>query len=88
MKVVIVGSGYVGLITGVCFSEIGIDVACVDINSNKIDNLNKGIISIYEPSLKEMITRNMKKRRLNFTTNIEEALQYSKVLFISVGTSR
>jgi UDPglucose 6-dehydrogenase len=49
------------LITGVCFSEIGIDVACVDINSNKIDNLNKGIISIYEPSLKEMITRNMKK---------------------------
>jgi UDPglucose 6-dehydrogenase len=60
MKVVIVGSGYVGLITGVCFSEIGIDVACVDINSNKIDNLNKGII-FHLPSLKEMITRNMKK---------------------------
>ncbi|MDG2431840.1 UDP-glucose/GDP-mannose dehydrogenase family protein [Flavobacterium sp.] len=86
MKIVIVGSGYVGLVTGACFSEVGIDVTCVDIDRNKIDNLNKGIIPIYEPGLEEMITRNMKKGRLSFTTNIAEALVDSEVLFISVGT--
>lgn len=86
MKIVIVGSGYVGLVTGACFSEVGIEVACVDIDRNKIDNLNKGIIPIYEPGLEEMITRNMKKGRLSFTTNIAEALKDAEVLFISVGT--
>lgn len=86
MKIVIVGSGYVGLVTGACFSEVGIDVTCVDIDSNKIDNLNKGIIPIYEPGLEDMITRNMKKGRLSFTTNIEAALKEAEVLFISVGT--
>jgi UDPglucose 6-dehydrogenase len=86
MKVTIVGSGYVGLVTGACFSEVGIDVVCVDIDSKKIDNLNKGIIPIYEPGLEDMITRNMKKGRLVFTTNIAEALIDSEVLFISVGT--
>jgi UDPglucose 6-dehydrogenase len=86
MKIVIVGSGYVGLVTGACFSEVGIDVTCVDIDRNKIENLNKGIIPIYEPGLEEMITRNMKKGRLNFTTNIAEALTDAEVLFISVGT--
>lgn len=86
MKIVIVGSGYVGLVTGACFSEVGIDVTCVDIDRNKIDNLNKGIIPIYEPGLEEMITRNMKKGRLSFTTDIATALVDSEVLFISVGT--
>ncbi len=86
MKVTIVGSGYVGLVTGACFSEVGIDVTCVDIDQKKIENLNNGIIPIYEPGLEEMITRNMKKGRLGFTTNIAEALEDSEVLFISVGT--
>jgi UDPglucose 6-dehydrogenase len=86
MKVTIVGSGYVGLVTGACFSEVGINVVCVDIDSKKIDNLNNGIIPIYEPGLEDMITRNMKKGRLAFTTNIAEALIDSEVLFISVGT--
>ncbi|MEZ7506173.1 UDP-glucose/GDP-mannose dehydrogenase family protein [Flavobacterium sp. Arc2] len=86
MKIVIVGSGYVGLVTGACFSEVGIDVTCVDIDRTKIDNLNKGIIPIYEPGLEEMITRNMKKGRLSFTTDIAAALVDSEVLFISVGT--
>jgi UDPglucose 6-dehydrogenase len=86
MKVTIVGSGYVGLVTGACFSEVGINVVCVDIDSKKIDNLNKGIIPIYEPGLEEMLMRNMKKGRLSFTTNIAEAIKDSEVLFISVGT--
>jgi UDPglucose 6-dehydrogenase len=86
MKITIVGSGYVGLVTGACFSEVGIEVVCVDIDSNKIDNLNKGIIPIYEPGLEEMITRNMKKDRLKFTTSMPEALVDSQVVFISVGT--
>lgn len=86
MKIVIVGSGYVGLVTGACFSEVGINVTCVDIDQNKIANLNKGIIPIYEPGLEDMIARNMKKGRLSFTTNIAEALQDAEVLFISVGT--
>ena len=86
MKIVIVGSGYVGLVTGACFSEVGIDVTCVDIDQKKIENLNNGIIPIYEPGLEDMIVRNMKKGRLNFTTKIQEALEGAEVLFISVGT--
>jgi len=86
MKVTIVGSGYVGLVTGACFSEVGIDVICVDIDAKKIENLNNGIIPIYEPGLEEMIIRNMKKGRLNFTTNISGAVKESEVVFISVGT--
>lgn len=86
MKITIVGSGYVGLVTGACFSEVGINVTCVDIDQKKIENLNKGIIPIYEPGLENMITRNMKKGRLSFTTKIEQALEDSEVLFISVGT--
>jgi UDPglucose 6-dehydrogenase len=86
MKLTIIGSGYVGLVTGACFSEVGIDVRCVDVDQNKIDNLNKGIIPIYEPGLENMIARNMDKGRLQFTTNISEAIKGSDVIFISVGT--
>jgi UDPglucose 6-dehydrogenase len=86
MKVVIVGSGYVGLVTGTCFSEVGIDVTCVDTDQKKIDNLNNGVIPIFEPGLEEMVHRNMKKGRLQFTTSIAEALVDCEVLFSAVGT--
>jgi UDPglucose 6-dehydrogenase len=86
MKIAIVGSGYVGLVTGTCFSEVGIEVTCVDIDKKKIDNLNNGIIPIYEPGLEEMVHRNMKKGRLRFTTSIAEALEDCEVLFSAVGT--
>jgi len=86
MKITIVGSGYVGLVTGTCFSEVGIDVTCVDIDQKKIENLKKGIIPIFEPGLEEMVHRNQKKDRLHFTTNIAEALIDCEVVFIAVGT--
>jgi UDPglucose 6-dehydrogenase len=86
MKIVIVGSGYVGLVTGACFSEVGIDVVCVDIDRKKIDNLNNGVIPIFEPGLEEMLLRNMKKGRLSFTTNIANAIKDCEVVFIAVGT--
>jgi len=86
MKVAIVGSGYVGLVTGTCFAEVGIEVTCVDIDQKKIDNLKNGIMPIYEPGLDEMVHRNMKKERLHFTTKIEEALEACEVIFSAVGT--
>ena len=86
MKVAIVGSGYVGLVTGTCFAEVGIDVVCVDIDQKKIENLKNGIIPIYEPGLEEMVHRNTKKGKLQFTTSIAEALEDCEVLFSAVGT--
>ena len=86
MKVTIVGSGYVGLVTGTCFAEVGIDVTCVDIDQKKIENLKNGIIPIYEPGLEDMVHRNMKKDRIKFTTNIAEALEDCEVIFSAVGT--
>ncbi|MCX6287278.1 MAG: UDP-glucose/GDP-mannose dehydrogenase family protein [Bacteroidetes bacterium] len=86
MKVAIVGSGYVGLVTGTCFAEVGIEVTCVDIDKKKIDNLNQGIIPIYEPGLEEMVHRNMKKGRLKCTTDLKEALVDCEVVFSAVGT--
>jgi len=86
MKVAIVGSGYVGLVTGTCFAEVGIEVMCVDVDTRKIENLKNGIIPIYEPGLEDMVHRNMKKGRLQFTTNISEALEDCEVLFTAVGT--
>lgn len=86
MKVAIVGSGYVGLVTGTCFAEVGIEVTCVDIDKKKIDNLNEGIIPIYEPGLEEMVHRNVKKGRLTFTTSLKDALVDCEVVFSAVGT--
>ncbi|HAM11246.1 MAG TPA: UDP-glucose 6-dehydrogenase, partial [Bacteroidales bacterium] len=86
MKIVIVGSGYVGLVSGTCFSEVGIDVVCVDVDKGKIEKLNNGIVPIFEPGLEEMLHRNMKKGRLSFTSDIAEALTDAEVLFIAVGT--
>jgi len=86
MKVAIVGSGYVGLVTGTCFAEVGIEVMCVDIDKKKIENLKNGVIPIYEPGLEAMVLRNMSKGRLQFTTDLSEALEDCEVLFTAVGT--
>lgn len=86
MKITIVGTGYVGLVTGACFSEVGIDVCCVDIDKKKIENLKKGIIPIYEPGLEEMVERNVSKGRLYFSTNLSECLDGVSVVFGAVGT--
>jgi UDPglucose 6-dehydrogenase len=86
MRIAVVGSGYVGLVTGTCFAEVGIDVTCVDTDQKKIENLNNGVIPIYEPGLEEMVHRNMNKGRLHFTTSIAEALKDCEVLFSAVGT--
>ncbi len=86
MKVTIVGTGYVGLVSGTCFAETGISVTCVDIDENKINNLNKGIVPIYEPGLETMITNNVEKDRLFFSTNLESSLQECDAVFIAVGT--
>lgn len=86
MKIAIVGTGYVGLVTGTCFSEVGVDVTCVDIDQKKIDNLNKGILPIYEPGLEEMVDRNVKKNRLHFSTSLKDSIKDVEVVFIAVGT--
>ena len=86
MKVAIVGTGYVGLVTGTCFAEVGMDVTCIDIDQNKIDNLHKGILPIYEPGLDEMVNRNVQKKRLHFSTNLKDSIQGAEVVFIAVGT--
>lgn len=86
MKIVVVGTGYVGLVTGTCFAEVGIDVTCVDIDQRKIDNLKKGIMPIYEPGLEEMVMRNVEKERLHFSTSLAESIEGADAAFIAVGT--
>ena len=86
MKICIVGTGYVGLVSGTCFSELGNDVICTDINKNKINTLNQGLIPIYEPGLEEMIKRNFKQKKLKFSSEISLSIKKSDIIFICVGT--
>ena len=86
MKIAVVGTGYVGLVTGTCFADMGNDVSCIDIDKNKIDGLKKGILPIYEPGLEEMVKMNYSEGRLKFTTDIKEGVQDALFIFIAVGT--
>ncbi len=81
-----IGTGYVGLVSGTCFSDLGNNVICADVDQKKIKSLNKGIIPIYEPGLQELVKKNYEKKRLSFTTNISEAIKKSSIIFICVGT--
>jgi len=86
MKICILGTGYVGLVTGTCLSDFGLEVICVDKDSEKIKGLNNGKIPIYEPNLEALIKKNVSAGRLTFTNDLENAVKYSKVIFIAVGT--
>ncbi len=86
MKISVVGTGYVGLVSGTCFSETGIDVVCVDVDQRKIDLLNNGQIPIYEPGLEDIFRRNVEKGRLSFTTSLSDSLKDTDAVFIAVGT--
>jgi len=86
MKIVVIGTGYVGLVTGTCFAEVGIDVVCIDVDQKKIQNLQNGIMPIYEPGLEEMVIRNAEKGRLHFSTSLKDNLADADVAFIAVGT--
>ena len=86
MKITIVGSGYVGLVSGACFAEMGNKVTCVDIDEKKIDKLNNGIIPIFEPGLEAMVLRNIKNKNIFFTSNLANAIQDAQIVFIAVGT--
>ncbi|MBQ6725887.1 MAG: UDP-glucose/GDP-mannose dehydrogenase family protein [Bacteroidales bacterium] len=86
MKIAVVGTGYVGLVTGTCFAEMGVDVTCVDIDKKKIENLNNGVIPIYEPGLEPMVKRNVQAGRLHFTTDLRNCLDDVEVVFSAVGT--
>ena len=86
MNIAIVGTGYVGLVSGTCFSEMGINVTCVDVDEKKIENLKKGVISIYEPGLEDMVRKNIQAGRLNFTTDLADVLDDVDIVFSAVGT--
>ena len=86
MKIAVVGTGYVGLVTGTCFSEMGVRVTCVDVDERKVEALNKGIIPIYEPGLETLVHKNMKSGRLHFTTSLEDVINDVDIVFSAVGT--
>ncbi len=85
-KIVVIGTGYVGLVTGTCFAEMGNDVVCVDVDTNKIDNLKKGIVPIFEPGLEQLVISNYKSKNLDFTTNLSSVINDATIIFIAVGT--
>ncbi len=86
MNIAIVGTGYVGLVSGTCFAEMGVNVTCVDIDREKVDKLRNGIIPLYEPGLDEMVRRNVDAGRLRFTTDLKDVLGDVEVVFSAVGT--
>ncbi|MGY8813388.1 MAG: 2-dehydropantoate 2-reductase N-terminal domain-containing protein, partial [Gammaproteobacteria bacterium] len=86
MNVIIIGSGYVGLVSGACFAEFGADVTCIDIDINKIEQLKKGNIPIFEPGLEEMVQRNLNQGKLNFTNVLDNVVGEADLIFIAVGT--
>jgi UDPglucose 6-dehydrogenase len=86
MKIAVIGSGYVGLVAGACFAETGNQVICMDKDQKKIENLEKGIIPIFEPGLDQLVLHNVEQGRLRFTTNMKETVENSDIIFIAVGT--
>jgi UDPglucose 6-dehydrogenase len=86
MKIAVVGTGYVGLVTGTCFAETGNDVTCIDINQSKIDMLNNGQMPIYEPELDVLFERNKKEGRLKFTTSLADGIKDAKIIFLALPT--
>ncbi|MFQ5849903.1 MAG: NAD(P)-binding domain-containing protein, partial [Candidatus Binatia bacterium] len=86
MNLAVIGTGYVGLVTGTCFAECGNDVICVDIDEEKISSLQNGHVPFYEPGLEELVRKNLEEQRLSFTTDLEAAVRRSTIIFVAVGT--
>lgn len=88
MKIAVIGTGYVGLVSGTCFAETGNEVTCVDIDINKVDKLQSGTVTIFEPGLEKFFLRNLKDGRLNFTTDLEAGIRDADVIMLALPTPR